>query len=107
MPTRNKAHLRHALYYLGVIQAAEEHFKQGGEQVTAGLALFDGELPNIQAGQAWSAVNVDSSRAAARAAGEYPAAGLDCVYLRLHARDRIKWLDAALAAVRKLGPSPE
>ena len=105
---------RHAAHYASVLRAAKELYKQGGESITRGLALFDLEWPNIQAGQAWSAAHsasplsetategrTEGGPTAAQLCSDYPDAGLYCLNLRLHPREWIRWLEAALAAARR------
>ena len=92
---------RHAAHYLSVLLAARELYKQGGERLRSGPALFDLERINIQAGQAWAEANTRSDEAAAQLCSDYS----DWPYLlelRLHPRERIRWLAAALAAARGL-----
>jgi len=99
---RMPAQLTHAGHYKEVLAAADGLYLQGGESVTKGLALFDVEWGNIQAGQAWAAAHASEDNAAAQLCGQYPDAGTYCLLLRLHPRDRIRWLDAGLAAARQL-----
>ncbi len=97
------ARLRHAEHYLNVLSAADELYLQGGERVLEGLALFDLELENLRAGQAWAASQAGRDEAAARLCSRYPDAGIYCLDLRLHSREQITWLEAGLAAARTLG----
>jgi len=92
---------RHARHYAGVIRTANELYLQGREGVRAGLALFDQEWPNFQAGQAWAATRCADSDEAAQLCIDFagPGAILD---LRLHPRDGIRWFGAGLEAARRL-----
>ena len=56
-PDRAAAQYRHAAHYETVLRAADELYRQGGEAIKRGLALFDLEWTNIQAGQAWAAAH--------------------------------------------------
>jgi len=93
---------RHAAHYLDVLWAVDKLYMQGGENLRNGLALFDLERINIQAGQAWVAANADSDETAAQLCSNYPDAGVYVLNLRLHSREWIRWLEAALAAARGL-----
>ena len=54
-------------------------------------------------GQAWVAARAGHIAAAARLCNAYPIAGAYVLSLRLHPRDQVAWLEAALAAARNLG----
>jgi tetratricopeptide (TPR) repeat protein len=102
-PGLDEAHQRHAEYYLKVLHAADDLYLQGGASAQHSVALFDREWDNIQAGQAWAAAHAEQDDAAARLCVHYPDAGLYCLYLRRHPRERIVWLEAAVTAARRLG----
>jgi tetratricopeptide (TPR) repeat protein len=94
---------RLATHYKNVLAAAKELYKEGGESLLRGLALFDLEWGNIQAGHAWVAAQADPADAdVARLGMTYPDAGVYVLYLRQHSRERISWLEIALAAARRL-----
>jgi hypothetical protein len=57
---------RHAEHYRGVLEAANDLYRKGGEQVVSGLALFDRERRNIETGQAWAAEAAADDPAAVR-----------------------------------------
>jgi tetratricopeptide (TPR) repeat protein len=99
---RTAARHRHAEHYEPVLRAANEFYKLGGDEVMRGLTLFDLEWENILAGQEWAAGHAAEDRAAARLCSDYPDAGAYVLALRLRARERITWLEAALDAARKL-----
>jgi tetratricopeptide (TPR) repeat protein len=99
---REAVALRHARHYLEVISRADDLYEQGGESMTRGLALFDLERGNIQAGQSWTAAHAESDREAAELCSEYPGYAAYILNLRLHPRDSIRWREAALAAASKL-----
>ena len=68
-----------------------------------GLELFDLEWINIQAGHAWVAAQTDAADADVTRLGmTYPDAGVYVLSLRQHSRERIRWLEIALAAARRL-----
>jgi tetratricopeptide (TPR) repeat protein len=99
---RYSAQKRHAKHYLEVIRAADALYKKGGDSVTQGLALFDTERTNIHAGQNWVAAHQQDDNAVAEWCFGYPNAGINCLALRQHPREQIRWLEPALAAAERL-----
>ncbi len=99
---RAEAERRHAAHYVEVAEAADKLYLKGGEGVTRGLALFDAEWASIQAGQAWAAAHAPQSNDAARLCSAYPDVGAYCLALRQHPREQVQWLEAALAAARRV-----
>ena len=97
-----RAALNHARYYLEILAQADETYLQGGDGIQAGLGLFDREWENLRAAQAWAAENVENGKEAAGMCSRFPDAGVYCLALRLHPRQRIAWLDAGLKAARLL-----
>jgi len=93
---------RHASHYLAILGQADRLYMQGGESLARGLALFDLEWANIQAGQACAAGRADADKTAAHLCSDYPDAGIYCLCLRLHSRRQIDWLQAGLTAARTL-----
>jgi tetratricopeptide (TPR) repeat protein len=96
------AALLHSKHYCDVIWGAEALCMKGGESIMSGLALFDLELENIQAGQAWAAAHATEDGDAARLCSSYPDGGAYVLSLRQHPRAQIRWREAALAAARQL-----
>ena len=109
-PDRAAAQQRHAAHYETVLRAANALYQRGGDNITRGLALFDLEWPNIQAGQAWAAAHLlppsetgeGGGDTAAQLCSAYPSAGADVLDLRQHPHEHIRWREAALAAARRL-----
>src|ERR1035437_427087 len=97
-----RAKRRHAEHYLAVASAADNLYLKGGEATLQGLRFFDTEWGNIRAGQAWAAALAGQDDAAARLASRYADGAVYCLDLRQHPRERILWLEAALAAARRL-----
>jgi tetratricopeptide (TPR) repeat protein len=94
---------RFATHYKNVLAAANELYIEGGQSLLRGLALFDLEWGNIQAGHAWVAAQADPADADVTRLGmTYPDVGAYVLYLRQHSRERIRWLEIALAAARRL-----
>jgi tetratricopeptide (TPR) repeat protein len=100
---RYESSLRHAQHYLEVLRSADGLYEKGGDSLMSGLALFDLERGNVEAGQAWAKENSADDSAAAGVCSAYPDAGAYCLYLRQGPRERIGWLEAGLAAARGLG----
>jgi tetratricopeptide (TPR) repeat protein len=92
-----------ATHYKDVLASAKQLYLEGGESLLRGLALFDLEWGNIQAGHAWVAAQADAADAdVARLGMSYPASGIYVLSLRQHSRERIRWWEIALAAARQL-----
>ena len=96
------ADLRHATYYLVVLGKCHESYRRGGDAIKGGLALFDVERRNIEAGQRRAYEKADGDQTAARLCNRYPTAGGDVLNLRQLPRERIFWLESALGAARQL-----
>jgi tetratricopeptide (TPR) repeat protein len=94
--------LRHATHYETVLRAADDLYFKGGESIKQGLASFDSERGNIEAGQAWAVGQIDNLPDATKLCSDYAGAGVYVLNLRQHPRERIRWLEAALTAARKL-----
>jgi tetratricopeptide (TPR) repeat protein len=94
---------RFATHYLYVLAAADELYQEGGESLLRGLALFDLEWGNIQAGHAWVEAQTGITDAnVARLGMVYGNSGWYLLDLRQHSRERIHWLERALVRARQL-----
>jgi len=94
---------RFAMHYKDVLVSTKELYLEGGESLLRGLALFDLEWTNIQAGHAWVAAEADAANTDVTRLGmTYPDAGLYVLDLRQHSRERIRWLETALTAAQRL-----
>lgn len=100
---RYEASLRHAQHYLNVLVYANDLYLKGGDSLMSGLALFDLERGNVEAGQAWAKEFAESDTSAAELCSGYPDAGAYCLSLRQHRREWICWLEAGLDAARHMG----
>jgi tetratricopeptide (TPR) repeat protein len=94
---------RNAEHFLNVLDLADSLYEKGGPESRMGLALFDREWSNIRAGQAWATKEFHNGKEAADLCRDYPIVGSDCLDLRLYPRERIQWLNVAIAASRYLG----
>ena len=92
---------RLAEHFLGVLDAAQTLYLQGGESILLALRTFDIEWGNIQVGHAWSTNYAQKDEVADRICREYPRAGTMILPLRQHARERIRWGELGLASARR------
>jgi tetratricopeptide (TPR) repeat protein len=99
---RYAAGKHHAIYYREVLTQAGGLYREGSNKITKGLALFDLERENIDSGQDWAAINADDKQGVTRLSMEYFNAAYDLLGLRLHPRERIRWLEISLKAACKL-----
>jgi tetratricopeptide (TPR) repeat protein len=95
------AELQHASYFANIPAMADEFYLMGNDNILKGLQLLDREWAHIVAGQAWAARNFESSEDNARLCSEY-GDWTFCLNLRLHAREKINWLNKALEASKIL-----
>jgi tetratricopeptide (TPR) repeat protein len=92
----------HTRHYGAVLATSDHLYLKGGDSITRGLALFDLEWGNLQAGQAWAAVHAATDQEAAKLCSGFPDWGISVLDLRRHAGEQIRWREAALAAARQL-----
>jgi tetratricopeptide (TPR) repeat protein len=92
----------HAEHYLNVLAKCNVLYERGGEAIKDGLARFDAERRNIEAGQKWACDELCEDEAAARLCNSYPNVAGDVLHLRQRPRERIVWREAALAAAQRL-----
>ncbi len=97
-----RAAAAHSQHFVQVLALADDLFLKGGEGILQGLALFDQERKNIEAGQNWAASREETDAAYELCAG-YPNVGAYVLSLRLVADERVRWLEAAVQAARQLG----
>ncbi len=102
---------RHANHYLKVLSDAENLYREGRENILAGLDLFDREWTNIKSGQAWTEANTLATKKpkkksvldlALQMASDYGYNGIDLIRLRLYPRNCIEWIEIALHASKIL-----
>src|SRR5260370_32663152 len=67
-----------------------------------GLMLFDLGQRNIESGQAWAEAEAGGNDQAAWLGIAYPLGGAHALNLRQHPRERIRWLEMAVDAARRL-----
>jgi tetratricopeptide (TPR) repeat protein len=95
--------LRHALYALDVAHRSDELYVAGGEDCVVGLALLDDILPHLRAAVAWAREGAAGGGMQARLAMLLPDAAPYSLDLRLAPREKIGWLEGAVAAACTLG----
>ena len=98
-----EAAARHARHYATVAARAGGTYEKGGQNVLAGLRLFDAERAQIEAGQAWAAARRSQRDDAARLSYNYALRATYVLELRLSARGWISWLQAAAEGARRTG----
>lgn len=89
---------KHASYFLTVLSAANDFYKQGDEGVKKALNLFDKEWGNIQAGYAWAERFLGKDGTATKLCSSYVETGYDLLKMRQRPNVRLKWLESALKA---------
>jgi len=95
---RSAALLLHAGHYRDVCREANELYKQGGENVLLGLALFDRERTHIEAAFDWLQLRRDIESSPLLVSLVHAV-----VYtgdMRFHPRQRIRWVEAQRDAAR-------
>src|SRR5690349_20766006 len=102
MPTHYQAQLRHADHYERLLSRTNELYTEGGDAMFQALEQFDLEWKNISSAQAWLAASAESDPVLSQLCSSYPDAGLYVLHLRLPALVRIRWLQPALEAARRL-----
>ena len=98
----NAPFARMAVHYNQVLYEARRLYEQGDDGVQQGLALFDLERANIQAGQSWATTDAAEDREALRLCCDYPLSGGFLIHLRLHPEEIIRWYESGLVAARRL-----
>jgi tetratricopeptide (TPR) repeat protein len=95
-------YLRHASYYQRVLSTADDLYVNGGADLQRSHQLVDLEWANIQVGQAWAEAHADRDEEAANLCSAYPGEGISLLNQIGHPRERLRWLEAALIAARRL-----
>ncbi len=97
------ARTRFALHYTRVLQSCEQRFREGREGLLEGLARFDRDRAHFEAAQMWAAERSQQDENAAKRCIELALLGHSLLTQRLAPRLRLRWLEAALNAARRLG----
>jgi len=99
---RFNGQLKFAMHYESVLRSAKEFYKRGGDSIRQGLNLFDTERINVEHGRAWAVKNLEKRDEVAQLVNLFPDAGVYVLDLRLHPREKIRWMEDALKAARQL-----
>jgi hypothetical protein len=102
MLSRSEAQRRHAKYYGDILRSTNQSYIEGAAALESGLRVFDLEWANIEAGQKWASTHAENDETAKYLCSTYPDAGMELLDLRLHAHERIKWLQVGLTAAQSL-----
>ena len=99
---RNESQLRHSEYFKTLLTKANELYLRGARMTKRGVALFDSEWVNIQAGFAWAKEHATKNANAAELCFAYPDIGVFLLDLRQSPHQTISWLNAALEVAKRL-----
>jgi len=94
--------LRHAEYYMLVLEECDRLYKRGGDSVLLALGRFDDERENVLLGQARAERISTDSPVALHLCNRYPDVGALLLPIRLSVQERLRWRLAALEAARML-----
>ena len=92
--------LKHAEYYMQVMQSADILYSEGGEKILIGLALFDREWVHIASARNFITSTMDNSYKAAQLTNYKMFAY--CIDLRFHPRQQINWFETSAKASKHL-----
>jgi len=101
MINRYQIELRFANHYMTRLRRAGELYDIGGEVLQEALRLFDSEWGNLELAQSWAENHADQEKAD-EICSSFPDVAPRLLDLRQHPGDRIRWLEAALGAARRL-----
>jgi tetratricopeptide (TPR) repeat protein/Cdc6-like AAA superfamily ATPase len=91
-----------ARHYLIVVKDADALYSKGGDSLIEGLATYDREQINIDAGFTWSKSQPPSDLEAASICSDYPRYCSQFLLLRKSPRERIAWFTPALEASKRV-----
>lgn len=98
MATHRAAMLSHARYCASVLHQASTYYQRGMDGISRSFALFDDILPHLVLAQKQVEFSWHSDAEAASIVIDFAVVGIHILAVRQPARDRIHWLEAALAA---------
>lgn len=112
MPSLRRASLLHAVHYMRLLYEQNQSYLRGGEEQSSSLKGFEVELPNLRFIQGQFHDFIVSMKekqdlsvmdqAFLDVCNTIPDAGAYLISLKLNARERIRWIEDALRASRKL-----
>lgn len=94
-------HRNLAFYYFGILQNANELYRDDEDALESALNLFDLDWFNIQAGQKWSAQKSSEDAKIAKLCGDYCKEARVLMPMRHTTEECIEWNESALAASRE------
>lgn len=97
----DQVRLRLANYYLGRLQVADTAYRRGLTDTTS-ITLLNQEWLQIVQWQSWAASLIGRNDEAARLCAAYPQLGAEILITRQTPEERIRWLEAGLAAARAI-----
>jgi tetratricopeptide (TPR) repeat protein len=104
LPGIEEARRRYLKHYEVVLGATDHYYCQGGEAMRRALEHFDSEWACIRAAHALAASRMEmGDEEAARFVSDYASAGTQILAFRMAPRERIRWMELALSAARRLG----
>ncbi len=103
MPSLQNAILRHAKYYVGALQRANDLYKIVGIKEQQGLSLVDKEVTNIELAQLQMERLMSSSSEALKLMNALPDAGVYVLARRQSTGQQLHWREVALSAATQVG----
>jgi tetratricopeptide (TPR) repeat protein len=101
VPTAVAARMAH--YYKNLASTAEALYVSDAESTLYGLVLLAQEWPHIRMGQGWAAAHIEDSQDVAQLCSDYANVVANWLGGQVSPVERIRWLDAAARAARRLG----
>lgn len=98
----HQASLRHARHFASLLSEANQAYLDPARGMAEGLAIFDGEQPNLLAAWDWLSAHAADPRVAP-ACAEFPNAGPYILMMRLPTATWQAWLSVALRAADATG----
>jgi tetratricopeptide (TPR) repeat protein len=105
VPTIYQAQLRHATYYLNVLNSANGLYFNSKRTTRNALMWLKAELENIRTGQLWAARKCEDENGGLLCL-LYPLLGSALLEHYLSADERLRWLDTALQVVHRYPQYP-
>ncbi|MBN4078074.1 tetratricopeptide repeat protein, partial [Nitrospina gracilis] len=98
-----EARIRHAMFYLSILDTAGESFSKGGEKVIEGLKLFHQEWENIRCGLSRVHKGSVEGKKAAELFSSYMIAGSQLLRFHFFKKEYREFLEAGLKISQRLG----
>ena len=102
MPSFYESQLRHSEHYLELLRTLGELFSQGKEALTSAIAEYQSASENVEVGFAWAEVHSREDTQAAHLCIAYSNVASYLLDFLQQPSERLRWLDAALAATSGL-----